>query len=289
MLPVVPPPIAGETVLSWLERLAAAYGLAPAALLARIDRRCETNPARLLAALDPLTAAALAEATGVSGARLQALTLGAGADRARAELPSGWRAARWPCCPLCRAADPVPHARLWWSRSWAAACPGHGTRLETAARPAEALAPEALRLVLQVQGELAAGDPSRAGGLRLLIELIVGAMRAPIGAWPRAMPLALRAGLDGLAPPVGDARVGFSAQPLAVRAQALQLLGWALADWPGRAGALGALAPASRVRRVAAGLRRLGWDRREVARLSGPRPSANRFTDAPEGREPAAP
>lgn len=168
-LPLHPRPLPHEALSSWLDRLAAAYGL-------KRDRFIRSalgaDPAPCVAELDaggslPSLSAALAERTGVPPGRIRVMTFAGYVPEliAQAQLGSGmfgayigpfrwfvaqgrtngpypepagpwtpWRAddllSDMPrCCPRCLVADAIPYVRLHWRLAWMASCPLHGETL----------------------------------------------------------------------------------------------------------------------------------------------------------------
>lgn len=168
-LPLHPRPLPHEALSSWLDRLAAVYGL-------KRDRFIRSalgaDPAPCVAELDsggspPSLAAALTEQTGVPPGRIRAMTLVGYAPELmeEAELGPGMFGAyigqfRWfvapgrrngscpepaglwapwraddllsdmsRCCPRCLVADAIPYMRLHWRLAWMASCPLHGEML----------------------------------------------------------------------------------------------------------------------------------------------------------------
>lgn len=133
-LPLHPHPLPREALSSWVDRLAAVYGLTRRAFL---RSAWDADPAPDGEMLDagggpPGLVDALAERTGVPAARIRAMTLagyvpglldaaGPGAPWHAADLLGAMPR----CCPRCLATGPGHYVRLHWRLAWMASCPLH--------------------------------------------------------------------------------------------------------------------------------------------------------------------
>ena len=167
-LPLHPRPLPHEALSSWVDRLAAAYGLERHDFLRSV---LGTEPPPDALELDggrrPDLVTAFAGQTGVPLARVRTMTLAgytpelidtaepaaglfeADACRFGWFMPTARRTAPRPessepwvpwraddlldvmprCCPRCLAEDVIPYVRLHWRLTWMASCPQHGEML----------------------------------------------------------------------------------------------------------------------------------------------------------------
>ena len=168
-LPLHPRPLPHEALSSWLDRVAAAYGLKRSRLLhlAFDADRVPSDRELDLGHGPPGLATALSERTGVPSERIHAMTLAGYVPKLipTAEAQPGlfdayvrrsgwlmptvrWSSARekpsgpWApwhaedllsplprCCSQCLVTDDIPYVRLHWRLAWMASCPLHGEML----------------------------------------------------------------------------------------------------------------------------------------------------------------
>jgi hypothetical protein len=128
LIPLAPRPFPGESIRSWIGRVAARYDLAPPELVARLRDGTEVDVSRLAsidwredAELDHL----LARAVRLDGARIRALRLVVASRPA----PALWHRTLLAWCPACACEDVVRHGETYeravWRLGCCAACPIH--------------------------------------------------------------------------------------------------------------------------------------------------------------------
>lgn len=131
-LPIVPVPLTGESLFSWVDHLAAVYEVDRTEIMHRLGLEPKTAHASRLArhtAELPLASAELLHAaTGLAPRTIRAMTLlGIVEERESrpyrlSELPEAPEET-WAFCPRC--VEPPTRWPLWWYRSWAVMCPEH--------------------------------------------------------------------------------------------------------------------------------------------------------------------
>jgi transposase len=136
-------PLPGEALGSWLFRYAEPFGVHPEMLLFRSDEDELISGVDWWRRPEPILVDTLAQRTGASVERIEAMTFMAwSADsrdseiverfartRFRAGRPAVRQMRRVAVCPRCLAEDSIPYIRRNWAVGWVAVCTVHGSVL----------------------------------------------------------------------------------------------------------------------------------------------------------------